>query len=205
MTWTKWIETKGMHSVVDAWEKYGEVEWKNGDGEWESFLAINHDDFNVNFELRYRLPWKLPDLVALVNPEAAKWLVEEGPKDWGWSWGYSEDIGGCILWEDTPQGHDYWVNINTAVEKIRACDCDLKGCEKCLPGGWGGSGEIKKVGTCTDCGAELELVRPGKTQCLECEEKREVRYEVNERLDYLELRVKSLEEGCMAILQIVEK
>ena len=156
MHYKPWKETNDPVEVVKAWEPKIQAQYM-GRRTWEDLTGLSTLGDLMDSELRYRLPWKLPDLVELVDPESARWLVDEATDIDGFECGYSiaECFRGCspaiTVFTDLDIDLE---KMHAAVEKIRACDCDLKGCEKCLP-----------VGTCADCGAELQQVRPGKTQC----------------------------------------
>lgn len=59
-------------------------------------------------------PYKrLVEDVRRIDPTAAKWLEEELPKRK--SSELSSDLMRVVDWRETPQGWEYWDNINTQI------------------------------------------------------------------------------------------
>jgi len=66
-------------------------------------------------------PYKrLVEDVRKIDPAAAKWLEEELPKR------KSSELSGDLMrvmdWRETPQGWEYWDNINTQIESQKDHD-----------------------------------------------------------------------------------
>ena len=61
---------------------------------------------------------ELCERVDKINPEAAKWMLEEAPKAKLQN-GFApyEDLYKCFVWDETPQGWAYWRAIDTALKE----------------------------------------------------------------------------------------
>ena len=63
---------------------------------------------------------KLLKQVATVDKEAAIWLLQGkfGPFDDRYNFSIKyKSLSDAFVWSDTPQGHDYWSEIQSAIEK----------------------------------------------------------------------------------------
>lgn len=53
----------------------------------------------------------LTDRVAKINKGAARYMRKHAPSKLK-SFSYSGYLNGCFYWAETPQGHDFWEDIN---------------------------------------------------------------------------------------------
>ena len=63
-------------------------------------------DYRNYINLAYR--------VSFIDVDAAKYMLMEAPKLL--NFGYDADLIRCFTWNDTPQGHAFWSNINEALQ-----------------------------------------------------------------------------------------
>jgi len=61
----------------------------------KAFLLLANKVSQINISAGHYLRTKAPELDRFVP---------------------TPDLGQCFLWSDTPQGHDYWSNINDILE-----------------------------------------------------------------------------------------
>ena len=53
--------------------------------------------------------------VRKIDTKAADWMVFEAPKNDGWDFDPKDRIGRCFMWSATPQGLQYWDNLESLV------------------------------------------------------------------------------------------
>lgn len=53
----------------------------------------------------------LTDRVAKIDKGAARYMRKHAPSTLR-SFTYNGYLAGCFVWSDTPQGHDFWEDIN---------------------------------------------------------------------------------------------
>jgi len=67
--------------------------------------------------------FELCDRVEEIDPEASRFLRELAPRmtkeQHDNAFSYCNSLTGCFAWSKTPQGHEYWMNINRKLEGDR--------------------------------------------------------------------------------------
>ena len=56
--------------------------------------------------------------VRKIDTKAADWMVFEAPKNDGWDFDPKDRIGRCFMWAATPQGLQYWDNLESLVHSV---------------------------------------------------------------------------------------
>lgn len=62
---------------------------------------------------------KLCSKVHKINPEAARFMVEEAPSPSNrWNFSPSNTLSGSFHWGATPQGHEYWKSLSREYDRL---------------------------------------------------------------------------------------